>query len=598
MKELKTIHGETMLVDDEDYETAKEYRWIVNKDSSRDNKGQVFTMIKGKKKSYKKLILGLNAVATLHKNDNRLDLRRENILAFDSRSECSRVIIKTYVRKNKPFNPKHSKMVQSRTANKRIHETKYIGVYRIYNRFRPWVSSIVYNYKSIYLGSFGKDEHAALAYDQKALELYGVESRRNFPDLTYEDLTEKLDIIKADEDLFSFDNSSRQKQGKIPSPKIEKKTSKYVGVFYSKAAYGYKKWLATIYHHTEYYYLGYYYTEEEAALVYDKKALELYGENATLNFPHFTQEELAEKMDKIQAENEAEVAALTAIAASPENLAKRNQGKKKNNNSEKSKYVGISFHKKGVTKKWEVNISHLKKNYSLGLYSEEEEAALVYDEKAVELYGENARRNFPHLTREELTEKVAKIKEKNTSTPASIAKIFQGKISRKLKTSKYVGVCFLKDKINNKWQASISYLNQGYSLGYYETEEEAARAYDAKAFELYGEGAKRNFPDLPIEKPVEKQYLTDREYYNYITIKYKQGAIRKNKNRKKTSQYVGVIRRTETAEAGKIWRATIGYQRKRYHLGSFLTEEDAARAYDKKAIELYGEDAKLNFPIK
>ena len=39
------------------------------------------------------------------------------------------------------------------------------------------------------------------------------------------------------------------------------------------------------------------------------------------------------------------------------------------------------------------------------------------------------------------------------------------------------------------------------------------------------------------------------------------------------------------------------YQRsKRYHLGWFVNEDDAARAYDKKARELFGEYAYLNFP--
>lgn len=45
------------------------------------------------------------------------------------------------------------------------------------------------------------------------------------------------------------------------------------------------------------------------------------------------------------------------------------------------------------------------------------------------------------------------------------------------------------------------------------------------------------------------------------------------------------------------WLATIRFERKSYNLGRFNNESDAACAYDKKAQELFGEFARLNFPV-
>lgn len=46
------------------------------------------------------------------------------------------------------------------------------------------------------------------------------------------------------------------------------------------------------------------------------------------------------------------------------------------------------------------------------------------------------------------------------------------------------------------------------------------------------------------------------------------------------------------------YRAQIWYEGRYYHIGWFKSEEEAAHAYDLKAIDLYGEKAcpLLNFP--
>jgi len=58
-------------------------------------------------------------------------------------------------------------------------------------------------------------------------------------------------------------------------------------------------------------------------------------------------------------------------------------------------------------------------------------------------------------------------------------------------SSKYKGVHW--DKVNRRWRVTIGYMNKNISVGHFDSEEEAARAYDAKAKELFGKNAYPNF---------------------------------------------------------------------------------------------------------
>ena len=65
------------------------------------------------------------------------------------------------------------------------------------------------------------------------------------------------------------------------------------------------------------------------------------------------------------------------------------------------------------------------------------------------------------------------------------------------------------------------------------------------------------------------------------------------KQTNKSSKYIGV----SLNKRYNKWQSEITHQNKKYSLGSFKDEKQAAEAYNKKAVELYGEFANLNeFP--
>jgi hypothetical protein len=85
---------------------------------------------------------------------------------------------------------------------------------------------------------------------------------------------------------------------------------------------------------------------------------------------------------------------------------------------------------------------------------------------------------------------------------------------------------------------------------------------------------------------------TDNRLSNLHIISASHNAQNRKASKNSTSQYLGVHNRND-ANSNK-WRSAIKKDGIQYNLGSFKTENEAAEAYNKKALELYGENAFLN----
>lgn len=128
-------------------------------------------------------------------------------------------------------------------------------------------------------------------------------------------------------------------------------------------------------------------------------------------------------------------------------------------------------------------------------------------------------------------------------------------------SSGYIGVSY--NKKMKKWSASTRVNCKQKHLGFYETKEEAAKAYNVAVIAVHGEFASINDVD-----------------HTGFNINVKQ----------KTSNYKGVSK----SKGRDKWSVHICHNGKITGLGNFDNEHDAARMYNFWAVDLFGDDAKLN----
>ncbi|MGC4375768.1 AP2 domain-containing protein [Fictibacillus sp. Mic-4] len=149
-REIPLTKGKVAIVDEEDYEKLSRYKWFTH------GEGYAARAIWKPKRGIILLhrqIIGAKAGEIVdHINGDRLDNRKKNLRISDYKGNARNTV--------------------QRKKN------GYKGVYRTRNNQR-WRACISTGGKQIHIGTFDCEIEAALAYNKKALELFGEFARIN-----------------------------------------------------------------------------------------------------------------------------------------------------------------------------------------------------------------------------------------------------------------------------------------------------------------------------------------------------------------------------------------------------------------------------------
>jgi len=225
MERIKLTQGQFAIVDDADYDWLNQWKWHAANFrghfyAARGNNGNTLYMARE--------LLGLkrgDKRQADHRNHNTLNNRRDNI----------RICTHGQNQKNKK---------SSRNSSSQFKGVCWDG--------GAWVVAIHTGTRLKYLGRFSKEneKEAAYAYDIAAIKYHGEFVQLNFPDRDY--VLPENRIIKG---IYTRKN----------------KTSHYKGVSWFKST---KKWRANIYINKKQKSLGYFDVEKEAALAYNRAAIQ------------------------------------------------------------------------------------------------------------------------------------------------------------------------------------------------------------------------------------------------------------------------------------------------------------------------------------
>lgn len=152
---IPLTQGKFAVVDAADYERLSRHKWCAAK--SRDTY-YAHGFVDGKiVRMHRLIMLARKGVICDHKNHDGLDNRKSNLrLCTNAQNQ---------------YNKRAKKGCASR----------YKGVVRR-GDYKRWRARISFRGRRIYLGDFGDEIQAAMAYDDKAIELFGEFAYLNFPE--------------------------------------------------------------------------------------------------------------------------------------------------------------------------------------------------------------------------------------------------------------------------------------------------------------------------------------------------------------------------------------------------------------------------------
>jgi group I intron endonuclease len=166
-----------------------------------------------------------------------------------------------------------------------------------------------------------------------------------------------------------------------------------------------------------------------------------------------------------------------------------------------------------------------------------------------------------------------------------ISKSSSNRKKRGTRSSQYLGVYYHRG--NGRWAVYASKRRKSYYGGMYDSEIDAAIAYNSLALKVFGDLANLNIIDGSIPYVVQDDESTNDE---------RPKERPSNRLKVKIDENGRIVARDPVGlrKVRNYWRASIKYKKIVYNIGNFKTKEEAILAYNAKSIELYGDDSHTN----